>query len=158
MTEKEKIKLRIRRWIVLFIVLLVLSGITAFPIKWELDLAYDFMQKFPKDNLLSVWYFKIHEGISETYPKYPFIAYGTDWLAFAHIVIAVAFIGPLRNPVKNIWVIEWGMIACALVIPLAMIAGEVRGIPFFWRLIDCSFGVFGMVPLWLCWREIKKLN
>jgi hypothetical protein len=20
----------------------------------------------------------------------------------------------------------------------------------FWRLIDCSFGVFGMIPLWMC--------
>jgi hypothetical protein len=29
---------------------------------------------------------------------YPFLAYGTDWLAFAHIVIAVFFIGPLVKP------------------------------------------------------------
>ena len=29
------------------------------------------------------------------------IAYGTDWLAFAHITIAVAFLGPLKDPVRN---------------------------------------------------------
>ena len=149
---------RIRGWLILFIVLLVLSGITAFPIQWELELAYDFMNSLPKDNWFSIWYFKILQGITDTNSKYPFIAYGTDWLAFAHIVIAVAFIGPLRDPVKNIWVIEWGMIACVLVIPLAMLAGEIREIPLFWRLIDCSFGVFGIIPLWLVRREIKKLS
>jgi hypothetical protein len=54
---------------------------------------------------------RVHAGVSETYRLYPFIAYGTDWLAFAHIVIAVAFWGPLKNPVRNVWVIEFGMIA-----------------------------------------------
>jgi hypothetical protein len=82
--------------------------------------------------------------------------YGTDWLAFGHLMIAIAFIGPLRDPVRNIWVVEFGMIACVLVIPAALICGFVRGIPFFWRLIDCSFGVFGIVPLYLAWRLIRR--
>ena len=86
------------------------------------------------------------------------MAYGTDWLAFAHIVIAMAFIGPLRDPVKNIWVIEFGMIACVLVIPLAAICGPLRGIPWLWILIDCSFGIFGIMPLWLIRRYIKRLE
>jgi len=86
------------------------------------------------------------------------MAYGTDWLAFAHLVIAVAFWGPLKDPVRNIWVIEFGMIACVLVIPLALIAGPIRGIPFFWQLVDCSFGVFGIIPLWLCRRDILRLE
>ena len=85
-------------------------------------------------------------------------AYGDDWLAFAHLVIAVAFIGPLRDPVRNKWVIEFGMIACVLVFPLAFVAGAVRGIPIFWRLIDCSFGVVGLVPLSLCYRRIGILE
>jgi hypothetical protein len=58
--------------------------------------------------------------------------YGTDWLAFAHLVIAVAFWGPLRDPVRNIWVIEWGMIACVGIVPLALFAGPVRDIPLWW--------------------------
>ena len=79
------------------------------------------------------------------------------WLAFAHLVIAVGFIGPLIDPVKNIWVIQFGMIACAMVIPLALIAGPIRDIPWWWRMVDCSFGVLGIIPLYLCYRNIKKL-
>jgi hypothetical protein len=60
--------------------------------------------------------------------------------------------------VKNVWVIEFGMIACVLVIPLAMICGELRGIPVHWRLIDCAFGVFGIVPLWIARRYVKRLE
>jgi hypothetical protein len=75
-------------------------------------------------------------------------------LAFAHLTIAVAFIGPIRDPVKNVWVIQFGMIACVMVIPLAVICGALRGIPWYWRLIDCSFGVFGLIPLGIAWRMI----
>jgi hypothetical protein len=28
--------------------------------------------------------------------------------------------------------------------------GPLRGIPFYWRLIDCSFGVAALLPLLLC--------
>jgi hypothetical protein len=73
--------------------------------------------------------------------------YGTDWLAFAHMMIAVAFIGPFRDPLRNVWVIDFGIIACVAVVPTAMIAGALRGIPLWWRLIDCSFGLFGIMPL-----------
>jgi hypothetical protein len=86
------------------------------------------------------------------------MAYGTDWLAFAHLVIAVAFIGPLRDPVRNIWVIEFGLIACVAVFPLAFIAGSVRGIPFYWQLIDCSFGVGGGALLWICYGKVRSLE
>jgi hypothetical protein len=34
-------------------------------------------------------------------PAYPFLAYGTDWLAFVHLVIAVAFVGPFFDPVPD---------------------------------------------------------
>jgi|GEM_PF-4312585 len=57
------------------------------------------------------------------------------------------WIGVLRNPVRNKWVIEFGIIACVMVFPLALMAGAVRGIPIWWRLIDCTFGVAGLVPL-----------
>ena len=81
--------------------------------------------------------------------------YGYDWLAFAHFVLAILFIGPYNDPVKNIWVIEFGLIACVLIFPLAFIAGYFRSIPIGWQLIDCSFGVFGFIPLWICYRKIK---
>ena len=104
------------------------------------------------------WLALVREGINDGYGRYPFLAYGTDWLAFGHIMIALAFIGPLRDPVRNVWVIEWGMIACVLVIPMALIFGPIRDVPFFHRLIDCCFGVFGIVPLWICRRYILDLE
>ena len=72
--------------------------------------------------------------------------------------IGTAFIGPLRDPVRNIWVIEFGMIACLMVIPLAFICGPIRGIPFIWRIIDCSFGLFGIIPLWFTRKWILELE
>ncbi len=33
----------------------------------------------------------------------------------------------------------------------------IRGIPFFWRLIDCSFGVIGIVPLYMASRYIRRI-
>ena len=48
------------------------------------------------------------------------------------------------------WVFEFGLIACVLVLPYALVMGAWRGIPFYWRLIDCSFGVLGAVPLLYC--------
>jgi hypothetical protein len=104
------------------------------------------------------WLDEVYTGIHNTNLSYPFILYGTDWLAFAHIIIAILFIGPLRDPVKNIWVIEWGMICCVMVFPLAFIAGPVRNIPFFHQLIDCSFGVIGIIPLYIVRRKILQLS
>ena len=141
-------------------VCLVLSGITAFPLETELRLVRDFLvfnDSLVEDGLEG-WLIKIHEGLSETNTKYPFIAYGTDWLGFAHLVIAVAFLGPLKDPIRNVWVVEFGMIACCLVIPFALVAGEFRGIPLGWRLVDCLFGVFGIVPLWYCRKLIRELE
>jgi len=96
--------------------------------------------------------------LRDAYGKYPFMAYGTDWLAFAHIVIAIFFIGPFVQPENNRWVIASGMIACGLVVLLALICGPIRGIPFYWRLIDCSFGVLGFIPLWFVWRDMGGLS
>ena len=154
MTPEKRLR-RIRFWLAVFIVGLVLSGVTAFPLTWELGLLVRWFGN--GDSALGAWLRTVHTGLVETDTHYPFLAYGTDWLAFAHLVIAVAFIGPWRDPVKNIWVIEFGLIACAMVLPLALIAGPLRGIPFGWRLIDCAFGVFGAIPLWLIRREIQQL-
>jgi hypothetical protein len=154
---------RIRILLIGFIIGLVLSGITAFPLERELNLLAQWLgaadNAVPDDYTgLTHWIVKVRNGLRETYRAYPFIAYGTDWLAFAHLVIAVAFIGPLRDPVRNIWVLTFGMIACISVVPLALICGPIRGIPLYWQLIDCSFGVIGFIPLWLCHRYTKELE
>lgn len=150
------LKQQIRRLILLFIICLVLSGITAFPIETELRIAMQHLDVLP--SFLQKWLSHVNKGVSETNKNYPFISYGSDWLAFAHIVIAIAFFGPLKDPVKNIWIIQFGMIACVLIIPLALIAGPIRGIPFFWQMIDCSFGIIGFIPLYICNNKIHLLE
>jgi hypothetical protein len=57
----------------------------------------------------------VRQGVVETGARYPFIAYGFDWLAFAHIVLGILFLGAIRDPVRNIWVIVFGMIPLWLV-------------------------------------------
>ena len=149
---------RIRLLIVLFIAALVFSGITAFPIEWELRIAHTWIQQCDCSNAVTQWIERTYTGVADTNARYPFIAYGTDWLAFAHLVIAIVFIGPLRDPVRNIWVIEFGMIACVCIFPLAFIAGAARGIPIFWRILDCSFGIIGGLLLASCYTRIKLLE
>lgn len=138
-----------------FIIGLVISGITAFPLATELRWLTDRMGEQP--GALYAWLVKVRDSLEATDAHYPFLAYGTDWLAFAHLVIAGLFVGPYKDPVKNLWVIRWGQWACVAVIPLALICGEIRGIPFWWRLIDCSFGVVGIVPLTICVRLIQRM-
>ena len=154
-TEAARLR-RIRIILAGFIVGLALSGITAFPLKWELGILVDHFGA--GDGGLATWLRLVQRGLVESDAKYPFLAYGTDWLAFGHLVIASAFVGPLRDPVRNKWIIEWGMIACAAVPLLALITGPIRGIPFGWRLIDCSFGVVGFFPLWYVRESIKVLG
>jgi hypothetical protein len=161
--SREKLTKRIRVLLWLFIVGLVLSGVTAFPLLWELNILARWLgasETALPDNSGSLWSWvvTVRNGLRNTYSLYPFIAYGTDWLAFAHLMIAASFIGPLRDPVRNVWVIEWAMLCCVAIIPLALICGPVRGIPFYWQLIDCSFGVVGIVPLWLCRKYIRALE
>ena len=161
MTHREEIllrRIRVMTWI--FIIGLVVSGATAVPLASELNLL---AKIFPGANAsggvagLAGWILRVRDAVQDANLHYPFLAYGTDWLAFGHFVIAVAFIGALRDPVRNIWLFTFGMIACAMIIPYAFIFGAVRGIPVGWRLIDCSFGVFGMIPVWCCRRWAGEL-
>jgi hypothetical protein len=150
---------RVRVWLVVFVIGLILSGVTAFPLRAETDLLVRVLHAdwSPAPDVLLAWIDRVHAGIVSTNQQYPFMAYGTDWLAFAHLIIAVAFWGPLRDPVRNVWVVQFGMIACVAVIPLALIAGPIRGIPWWWQLLDMSFGVVGIVPLLFAYRGIRRL-
>jgi len=140
----------------LFIIGLFISGATALPLQTELDAFAKFLGH--SQSGFAEWIWKIHYALDDTYGRYPFLAYGTDWLAFGHFVIALAFVGALRDPVRNRWLYQFGMISCMLVVPYAMICGGVREIPVYWRLIDCSFGVFGFIPLWFCWKWTGELE
>ena len=125
--QSARLLVRIRWALGLLMGGLLLSGVTAFPIERELNWL---TAGIPVDaqGVLG-WLVTVRQGINTMYANFPWIAYGTDWLAFAHLILAVLFVGPWRDPVRNLWVI-----------------------PFYWRLVDCSFGVFGFVPLWLARR------
>jgi hypothetical protein len=158
----ERLLRNARIWIIVMMVGLVVAGVTAFPltheVRWLASVMHNprtpFVGHMP---WLTSWIDQITTGIETTSAKFPFIAYGTDWLAYAHLMIALAFIGPFRDPVRNVWVVQWAMIACLSIIPLALIAGPVRHIPFWWSCIDMSFGVFGLIPLLFLHRIIKQL-
>ena len=153
---------RIRFALSFFMAALVVSGLTAIPLKFEIVLIERFFYG-PGAFLVSMvpglgeWIERVAHAIRTTLHDFPFLAYGTDWLAFGHIGLAVMFIGPLRDPVKNIWVIEAGMVVCVLLIPWALVFGPLRGIPFFWTLVDMSFGVFGLVPLYIARKAALEL-
>jgi hypothetical protein len=154
---------RVRALLSFFTIALIVSGITAIPLVWEMKaLRYIFLNPdwgivFNFPGFLK-WLDVITTGVIESYTSFPFLAYGTDWLAFGHIVIGIAFIGAIKDPVRNIWVIHLGMIACGLVIPWAVLSGLVRSIPLFWTLIDWSFGIIGFIPLWLAQKYTLELE
>jgi hypothetical protein len=154
---------RIRLLLAVFIVGLILSGVTAFPLGIEARALDRFLHGpgWPLARhlpFLTSWIDRTSGGLTVTYARYPFIAYGTDWLAFGHLTIAVAFWGPYREPVRNIWVLKFGLIACAGVVPLALICAPLRHIPLWWILVDSSFGLFGAVPLYAAYRLTRRLE
>jgi len=157
MVTPEKLLARIRGMIVFFIIALVLSGVTAFPVYSELKWINK-MHFFSRDSFLGNWLLQVWVAVREINHIFPFLFYGYDWLAFAHLVIAMAFLGPWRDPVRNKWIIEWGMLCCAAVIPLAVIAGPIRHIPWYHIVIDCMFGIIGIIPLWITKKWIGQLE
>lgn len=145
----------IRRLLLIFILALFLSGLSAIPVEQELKWL---IKIFPFEGSIKVWLQEVLKGVQQTGKDYAFLFYGYDWLAFAHFVLAILFIGPYRNPVKNKWVVEFGIIACLLVIPFALIAGHFREMPLWWRMVDGLFGITGTAVLVICLKKIKKLE
>lgn len=158
MNRETLLHFRIRWWTAIFIFGLLVSGLTAIPLESEVDFLVRIFGATGDGSEISKWLLRVRDALHATNARHPFLFYGTDWLAFGHVMIAVVFIGVWRNPVKNAWLFDFGLIACVMVIPWAMVFGSVRGIPFFWRLIDCSFGVFGFIPLWFCRRWTRELE
>ncbi len=154
---------RIRLLLTFFMLGLIISGLTAIPLQWELRILDQIASSLDESfgsifSGLNYWVAQVNEGVQATFSQYPFMAIGTDWLAFGHIAIGAAFIGPLKDPKKNIWVIEFGMIICVMLIPWALFFGYLRDLPFYWRLIECSFGVFGIIPLWIARNMTLKMT
>ena len=159
MNHSEKMLERKIKWCTaLFIVGLFVSGATAIPLLPEVNWLANFFGADEKSSVMADWLFRVRDALAQIQSQQPFLFYGTDWLAFGHFMIALVFIGALRDPVRNRWLFDFGLIACVLVIPFALGFGGLRGIPFWWRLIDCSFGVFGFIPLWFCRKWTIELE
>ena len=165
MQREEILRRRIKACTGILILGLVISGATAIPLVSEVE----WLVKVTSANDVAgsgkslspawaAWPLNVQAALQSVARDRAFLFYGTDWLAFGHFAIALAFVGALRDPVRNIWLFTFGMIACALVVPYAFVFGAVRGIPVWWRLIDCSFGVVGIIPLWLCRTWSKSLE
>jgi hypothetical protein len=155
----RQIILRRIRWLTwLFIIGLFVSGATAIPLLDEVGLLVKWFGAEDGPTGRYYWLMRVDNALKQTHDEHQFLFYGTDWLAFGHFVIAIAFIGAIRDPVRNRWLFDFGLIACLLVIPYALIFSGLRGIPVWWRLIDCSFGVCGFIPLWLCRKWAKELE
>ena len=146
----------------LFTAGLLVSGLTAFPLLAEVKALTGLpgtgnAASPTEQEGLYRWILIVRFGLDETYALYPWIAYGTDWLGFAHLVIALFFIGPLIEPASSRGNLYAGIAACFGVIPLALIAGAIRGVPLASRLIDCSFGLIGLALLLYCLRLLPTL-
>ncbi len=142
-----------------FIVGLALSGVTAWPLNWELEVLHRWLSphraQFPGT---FEWISRVKIGLDQTAVQFPFLAYGFDWLAFALVMMAAAFVGPFREPVRQRFILEWGIFCCFAVIPVAFICGPIRGIPLGWTFVDCAFSVVALPVLLLCWKWSKQLE
>jgi hypothetical protein len=141
---------------------LVVSGATAFPLLLEVRLLSDIFgleaaAPAGGQSGLGGWIVTVRLGLEEMYVAHPWIAYGTDWLGFAHLVIAAFFIGPLIDPPSARGNILVGIGASIGAIALALVAGGVRGIPLASRLIDCSFGLAALGLLLYCLRLLPRI-
>ena len=159
MDRRTTLERRARILLIGFAIGVVISGATAFPLLQELKaFAHLIGANSPDQGGFPGWIARVRDALEDTDAKYPFLAYGYDWLAFGHLVIAAAFYGPIRDPARHLYTVRWGMFCCLASIPIALICGPLRGIPFWWQMIDCSFGLVGMIPLLLVQRDIRELQ
>jgi hypothetical protein len=162
-TRAMDLRRRIRTGTLVLIVGLLFSGATAIPIPTEMALADrllgpDMSAGGILPEFMAGWARQLRDGVRAAEEVAPFMFYGTDWLAFGHFVIAGAFLGALRDPIRNRWLYKFGMAAC-LAVPLwAAVFGALRGIPWWWRMIDASFGLIGFIPAYLCDRWVSEVE
>ncbi len=104
------------------------------------------------------WINHVHLTLAATGGTAPFLAYSTDSLALAYILFGILFLGPYRDPVRNEWIINFGLLGCVGIFLLAVIAGPLRNIPVFWRWINTSFALACALPLLLCRHYLKLLK
>lgn len=138
---------------------LFFSGVTVWPAVAELRLVIALMWGDAEPTSpLHVFLAQAIQGLEGLQARYPFLLYAHDWLAFAHIVLAILFAGAIRDPVRNVWVVQCGLIMCLLVPVVAAICVPLRGLPLWWFWIDAAFAPAAGIPLVVALRDIRKLE
>ncbi len=136
---------------------LLASAVTIWPAIPELKLAVRFVWGGDEPTgILHSFLLQAIGGLEAMEADYPFMLYAHDWLAFAHIVLAILFAGAIKDPIRNVWIVQCGLIMCALIPVLAGICGPIRGLPGIWFWIDCAFAPGAALPLWIALRDIKR--
>ena len=155
-SHEVRLRQKIKAAVIITILGLLLNGISAVPLLTELKILLSKPNALPQ--FLRDWWTYVNTGVKETTNKYEFMRYGFDWLAFAHLLIAIAFLGVLKDPIKNEWLVKWGMIASALSVVMALGWERVRSIPLWWSFIDASIAIVSFIILWLCNKWIQELK
>ena len=138
---------------------LFVSGVTVWPAIWELKTGVHLIWGDGEPTgVVHGFVMKSIAALESVKANYPFLLYAHDWLAFAHIVLAILFAGAIRDPVRNIWIVQCGLIMCALVPILAGICIPLRGLPSRWFLIDFAFAPAAALPLWIAMRDIRRVE
>jgi hypothetical protein len=136
---------------------LLLSGVTIWPATWELQALVDVVWgPGEASGVMHGFVLRVMEAIEQVGVEYPFLFYAGDWLAFAMIVLAILFYGARRDPVRNVWIVQCGLIMCALVPVLAAICVPLRGLPLQWFWVDTAFAPAAGLPLWIALRDIRR--
>ncbi len=136
---------------------LFVSGVTVWPATAELEVIVRVVWGDAQPTgRMHGFVLDVLEGLASVEADYPFMLYAHDWLAFAHIMLAILFAGAVRDPVRNVWVVQCGLIMCALVPVLAGICIPLRGIPAAWFWIDFAFAPGAALPLWIALQDIRR--
>ena len=138
---------------------LFVSGVTVWPAVPELKAAVRIAWgDVEPSGVLHHFVLRVIQALESVQANYPFMLYAHDWLAFAHIVLAILFAGAIRDPVRNVWVVQCGLIMCALIPVLAGICVPLRGLPSCWFWIDVAFAPAAALPLWIALRDIRQIE
>ena len=160
MINEQKTLRKIRIYLILFLLAFLFSLYIFVFVEIETLAKYvghdTFMEELCPS--ISAWVEHLNLAVSETYSSYPVFAYLMDWWCYLWVVFLIFLLGAIKDPVKNVWVVQVFMVACCLGFILPFIVGPIRDIPVFWRLFDSSCGLIGLLFLLLPYRLIRKLE
>lgn len=136
---------------------LFLSGVTIWPWEVELELLLSILAAIDGPQRLVETIERILADMRMLRDAGSFVLYVADWLAYAHLVLAALFVMAMKDPVRNILVVRFGILCCLTVPILAVTCIPMRGLPLFWIFIDSSFALASL-PLWIALRDLRRLE